>query len=115
MLSKDVTDVTDGSRMEAGRRKEEEARKARVSAIQNLRKTSICRAPCTPHLTALVRGSFMRTKVLSTNRDSLSRFDRPDRTLRLFDRYFYDKLGSVAECRHAAQFATVFLDNFVGN
>ena len=101
--------------MEVGRRKEEEARKARVSAIQNLGKTSICRARCTPHLTALVRASFMRTKVLSTNRDSLSGGDRPDRTLRLFDRYFYDKLGSVARCRHAAQFATVFLDNFVGN
>ena len=108
-------DVTDGSRMEAGRRKEEEARKAKVSPIQNLRKTCICRAPCTPHLNALVRASFMRTLVLSTNRDSLSRYDRPDRTLRLFDRQFYDKLGSVAECRHAAKFATVFLDNFVGN
>jgi|GEM_PF-3589903 hypothetical protein len=114
-LSEDVTDLTDGSGMEVGRRKEEEARKARVSAIQNLGKTSICRARCTPHLTALVRASFMRTLVLSTNRDSLSRYDRPDRTLRLFDRYFYDKLGSVAQCRHAAQFATVFLDNFVGN
>lgn len=108
-------DVTDGSRMEAGRRKEEEARKAKVLAIQKLGKTSICTAPCTPHFTALVRASFMRTLVLSTNRDSLSRYDRPDRTLRLFDRYFYDKLGSVAQCRHAAQFATVFLDNFVGN
>ena len=64
------------------------------------------------HLTALVRASFMRTLVLCTNRDSLS---RGDRTLRLFDRYFYDKLGSVARCRHATQFATVFLDNFVGN
>ena len=114
-ISEDVTDVTDGSRMEVGRRKEEEARKARVSAIQNLRKTSICRAPCTPHLTGLVRASFMRTLALTTNRDSLSRYDRPDRTLRLFDRYFYDKLGSVAQCRYAAQFATVFLDNFVGN
>ena len=109
------TDVTDFRKKEEGRRKEEEARKARVSAIQNLRKTSICRTPCTSHLTALVGGSFMRTLVLSTNRDSLSRYDRPDRTLRLFDRYFYDKLGSVAECRHAAKFATVFLDNFVGN
>jgi hypothetical protein len=29
-LSEDVTDLTDGSRMEVGRRKEEEARKARV-------------------------------------------------------------------------------------
>ena len=114
-LSEDVTDLRDGSRMEVGRRKEEEARKARVSAIQNLGKTSICRAPCTPQLTALVRASFMRTLALTTNRDSLSRCDRPDRTLRLFDRYFYDKLGSVAQCRHAAQFATVFLDNFVGN
>ena len=71
-LSEDVTDLTDGSRMEVGRRKEEEARKARVSAIQNLGKTSICRAPCTLHLTALVRSSFMRTLVLSTNRDLLS-------------------------------------------
>ena len=93
----------------------EEARKARVSAIQNLGKTCMCRALCTPHLTALVRASFMRTLALTTNRDSLSRYDRPDRTLPLFDRYFYDKLGSVAECRHAAQLATVFLDNFVGN
>jgi len=37
---------------EEGRRKKEEAIKARVSAIQNLGKTSICRVPCTPHLTA---------------------------------------------------------------
>jgi len=91
---------------------QEEAIKARVSARQNLCKISICRVPCTPHLTALVGASFMRTLVLCTNRDSLS---RGDRTLRLFDRYFYDKLGSLARCRHAAKFATVFLDNFVGN
>ncbi len=65
-------DLTDGSRMEVGRRKEEEARKARVSPIQNLGKTCICRARCTPHLTGLVRASFMRTLVLNTNRDSLS-------------------------------------------
>ena len=53
-LSEDVMDLTDGSRMEVGRRKEEKARKARVSAIQNLRKTFLCRTPCTPQLTALV-------------------------------------------------------------
>jgi len=71
-LSEDVTDLTDGSRMEVGRSKKQEARKARVSPIQNLGKTSICRAPCTPHLTAGVRASFMRTLALTTNRDSLS-------------------------------------------
>jgi len=32
-LSEDVTDLMDGSRIKVGRRKEEEARKARVSAI----------------------------------------------------------------------------------
>ncbi|MEG5040019.1 MULTISPECIES: hypothetical protein [unclassified Microcoleus] len=62
---------------EEGRRKKEEAIKARVSAIQNLCKISICRAAGTPHLTRLVRSSFMRTLVLTTNRDSLSEMRSP--------------------------------------
>ena len=56
---------------------QQEAIKARVGAIHNLCKISISRTPFTAYLTALVRASFMRTLVLTTNRDSLSEMRSP--------------------------------------